>query len=93
MDLLLFCEWLIHRRYFAEDYAAEMTLSGILYFVNLSKHMALKDSDMEEYKKYAKLSDTIQLMRDRARLAAKESDILEKSFQSEWRISQLHDES
>ena len=67
MDLLLFCEWLIHRSVFENDYAADMTLHGILHFLGVSRNLALKDNDMEEYMKFRNLSDKIYITRDSQR--------------------------
>ena len=59
MDLWLFCEWLIHMSETENDYAADMTLSGISHFLHDAGMRALKDRDYDEYKKYSDLSDKV----------------------------------
>lgn len=56
MDLWLFCEWLIHLSETENDYAADMTLSGISHFLSDAGMRALKDRDYDEYDKYSALS-------------------------------------
>jgi hypothetical protein len=48
-----------------------MTLDGIRHHIWQARSLALKDSDKEEYQKYKELGDSILLMEDTARLAAR----------------------
>lgn len=70
-DLFSFCEWLSYRKHCENDYAANMTLQGILHFVSLSATLALKDNDYEEYKEWTELRRKISHQEDVVRVSSR----------------------
>ncbi len=80
MDILIFCEWLIHRAVFEDDYAADMTLNGIIHFLYIARQKALQDSDMDDYRNHKNLVDKINLMRDTARNEKNAQKLLSVQF-------------